>query len=190
MSAEPLDDLLEKLTSGDDAAAERVFRAYEPYLRMVVRRRLSPELRAKFDSVDIVQSVWVHVLRRFRVAGWRFASVAQLRAFLVQLTRHRFLDRLRQVKKSVEREEPLGPGQDALLWDSGPQPSEVAEADELWEQLLGLCPPAHHELLRLKREGALTGEVAARTGLNEGSVRRILSALSGRLARKRGEAGA
>ncbi len=186
MSSEPLNDLLEKLTGGDDAAAEQVFRAYEPYLRMVVRRRLSPELRVKFDSVDIVQSVWVHVLKRFRVAGWRFATVAQLRSFLVQLTRHRFLDRLRRVKNAVEREEPLG--QDALLPGSEPQPSEVAEADELWEQLLGLCPPAHHELLRLKRAGALTGEVAARTGLNEGSVRRILSALSGRLARKRAEA--
>ena len=35
-------DLTEKLADGDDEAAARVFRAYEPYLRMVVRQRLTP----------------------------------------------------------------------------------------------------------------------------------------------------
>ena len=57
MSSDSLDALLQKLTSGDAEAAGAVFLAYEPYLRMVVRRHLSPGLRAKFDSVDIVQSV-------------------------------------------------------------------------------------------------------------------------------------
>ena len=55
MTSDALDDLLEKLGSGDDAAAEEVFRAYEPYLRVVVRRMLPPNLRPKFDSVDVVQ---------------------------------------------------------------------------------------------------------------------------------------
>ena len=53
MSAEPLDALLEKLIAGDGAAAEEVFRSYEPFLRMVVRRQLSPELRAINPAADI-----------------------------------------------------------------------------------------------------------------------------------------
>jgi RNA polymerase sigma-70 factor (ECF subfamily) len=188
MSDEPLDLLLDRLTSGDADAAEQVFRTYEPYLRMVVRRRLSPEMRAKFDSLDIVQSVWAHLLKGFRETNWRFANVAHLRAFLVQLTRHRFIDRLRRDRLAIDREQPLGEGtgSDVLLSDA-PQPSELVQADELWEQLLELCPPAHQEILRLKREGALTSEIAARTGLHEGSVRRILQTLSRRLARRRGE---
>jgi RNA polymerase sigma-70 factor (ECF subfamily) len=188
VSAEPLDALLEKLTSGDDDAAEQVFRAYEPYLRMVIRRQLSPPLRAKFDSLDVVQSVWVHLLSSFRQAGLRFADAAHLRAFLVQLTRHRFIDRLRRHRHVLQREQPLGPGDfEESLLAGDPQPSDVAEAGELWEELLELCPPAHQEVLRLKREGALTAEVAARTGLHEGSVRRILRDLAQRLARRRGE---
>jgi len=188
VSVEPLDALLQKLTTGDDAAAEQVFRSYEPYLRMVVRRQLSPDLRAKFDSMDVVQSVWLHMLKGFREAGWRFTDTAHLRAFLVQLTRHRFIDRLRRHRTELAREQPmaLAEVEEVLLADD-PQPAEILQADELWEQLLELCPPAHREVLRLKREGALTSEVAARTGLHEGSVRRILNTLSRRLAHLRTE---
>src|SRR5438874_10483288 len=126
MSTEPLDVLLEKLTSGDDAAAEQVFRTYEPYLRMVVRRQLSPDLRAKFDSMDVVQSVWVHMLKGFREAGWRFADRTHLRAFLVQLTRHRFIDRLRRHRRALELEQPLSEGENELLADDS-RPDEFLQ---------------------------------------------------------------
>jgi RNA polymerase sigma-70 factor (ECF subfamily) len=190
LSADPIETLLTKLTSGDDAAAGQVFRTYEPYLRMVVRRQLSPPLRAKFDSMDIVQSVWVHMLRGFREAGWRFADASHLRAFLVQLTRHRFIDRLRRHHRTLEHEQRFTDGgAEHDLPGDDPLPDEVLQADELWEQLLDLCPPAHREVLRLKREGALTAEVAARTGLHEGSVRRILNTLARRLARRQGDDG-
>lgn len=185
MSAEPLDALLEKLTAGDAAAAEQVFCRYEPYLRMVVRRHLSPGLRAKFDSADIVQSVWADLVRGFRQAGWRFASATQLRAFLVRLTRDRFIDRFRQHRRAVEREQPLAAG--AELAGNSPRPSDVVRADELWQEMLDLCPAEHRDVLRLKREGLRSPEIAARTGLHEGSVRRILCDLGRRLARRRGD---
>jgi RNA polymerase sigma-70 factor (ECF subfamily) len=189
MSADPLDTLLEKLAGGDAEAAGRVFLAYEPYLRMVVRRHLSPGLRAKFDSVDIVQSIWADVLRGFREAGWRFADAAHLRAFLVRLTRHRFIDRLRQHRRTLEREQSLTAGDwEATIPATDPQPDDLVQADELWQEMLDLCPPEHREVLRLKREGVLTPEVAARMGLHEGSVRRILCTLSRRLARRHAKA--
>jgi RNA polymerase sigma-70 factor (ECF subfamily) len=184
-----LDSLLENLSSDDPLVTEQAFRAYEPYLRMVVRRRLPPEMRTKFDSVDIVQSVWVHMIKSFREAGRRFTDARHLRAFLTQLTHHRLIDRLRRHRLAVAIEEPLDQeSYEKVASQAGEQPVDVLVADELWEQMLELCPPAHHELLRLKRAGALTAEVAARTGLNEGSVRRIIQDLSKRLARKRQEA--
>ena len=187
MTTDPLDSLLEKLTAGDDGAAERVFLAYEPYLRMVVRRHLSPALRAKFDSVDIVQSVWADVLRGFREAGWRFADAAHLRAFLTRLTRHRFIDRMRKHRRAVEREQSLTVGDwEQTLRAADAQPNDVVQAEELWQHLLELCPPEHRDVLRLKREGVRTAEVAARAGLNEGSVRRILCNLARQLARREG----
>src|SRR6516162_8865066 len=107
MTAAPLDDLLTRLCSGDMDAAQQVFLTYEPYLRKVVRRQLTSRLRTRFDSMDIVQSVWRDLYDGFCHAGWRFESTAQLQAFLVKVTRNRFIDRCRKHSASLDREESL-----------------------------------------------------------------------------------
>ena len=49
-----------------------------------------------------------------------------------------------------------------------------AQADELWTQMLELCPPQHRPLLELKKQGLSLDEIAARTGLHPSSVRRAI----------------
>jgi RNA polymerase sigma-70 factor (ECF subfamily) len=179
MKVDSLDALLKRLGGGDAAAAQEAFVAYEPVLRQVVRRQLPPQLRPKFDSVDVVQSVWADVLHGCSESGWRFRDVGHLRAFLVTMTRNRFIDRLRQHQAAVAHEQPLEDTAPNVLPPSRePRPSETVQADELWEQMLAMSPPAHHELLRLKRQGYSTREVADRTGLHEDSVHRILRNLA------------
>jgi RNA polymerase sigma-70 factor (ECF subfamily) len=183
MSTERVDRLLEQLNSGDTAAAEQVFRTYEPYLRMLVRRQLSAPLRAKFDSMDVVQSVWADVLEGVREAGWHFNDRVHLQAFLVRLAKNRFIDRCRKHRPALSHEEPLADNLPSVsIASAEPRPSEVAQRNELWDQMLSLCPPAHHELLRLKRQGLALAEIADRTGLHESSVRRILYDLAKRFA--------
>lgn len=182
---DPLNKLLTQLTSGDDAAAAEVFVKYEPYLRMVVRKNLTPSLRTKFDSMDIVQSIWADLIRGFREAGWRFVDAQHLRAFLVQLTRNRFIDRIRRHRTALAREQSMEPsGQQMKLLANDPKAEQVAEAEELWGQIMELCPVEHREILQMKRAGAATADVAARTGLHEGSVRRILCGVADKLAQK------
>jgi RNA polymerase sigma-70 factor (ECF subfamily) len=183
MSADALDELIDRLNEGDASAAERAFLAYEPYLRMAVRRRLSGRLRSKLDSMDIVQSVWADVLGGFRDAGWRFTDRAQLRAFLVRIARNRLIDRHRQLHRALEHEQALADtSADDLPLAQGPRPSEIAQGNELWTRLLEQCAPVHREILVLRREGLLLTEIAARTGLHEGSIRRILYELAERLS--------
>jgi RNA polymerase sigma-70 factor (ECF subfamily) len=179
----PLEALLAKLGAGDDAAAQEVFRTYEPCLRALVRRMLPVQMRCKFDSDDVLQSVFADLWRGFREAGWQFTSAGHLRAFLIKVTRNRFIDRVRQNRKPVALQQslPTEGGAD-LLAGTDDRPSEVAQADELWERMLALCPTQHRRLLELRRDGHTLHEIAAEIGLHESSVRRILYDLARRLA--------
>jgi RNA polymerase sigma-70 factor (ECF subfamily) len=187
MTADPLENLLLALREGDPRAIEQVFVSYLPFLRLVARRQMPRQLRAKFDSVDVVQSVWASLLRGFAEGRWQFTTTDQLRAFLVTVTRRRLSDRLRHYQGTLENEQPLGKDEPDRWPSAGqPRPSELAQADDLWEKMLALCPPAHHEVLRLKRQGLALQDIAARTGLHEGSVRRILRKLARQLALESG----
>jgi RNA polymerase sigma factor (sigma-70 family) len=175
------DDLLGQLSRGEVAAAEALFQAYTPYLRAIVRRQLSDRLRAKFDSADVVQSVWVQVVHRLRRDGWQVGDEGQLRALLATIARRRLVSRARRHLHASD----TGGSSDVL--DSvpeayNPRPSEAVQADELWARMLALCPPEHHDVLRLRREGLSLVEIAAHTGLHEGSVRRLLRRLFRELA--------
>lgn len=183
MEAPPLENLLELLSNGDPEAIEQVFVNVAPGLRSLVRRRMSKALRSKFDSEDVVLSVWTDLLSGFREGRWNFGTAGELRAFLITATRRRLIDRVRQHRRAIERERTLGPDEDVLqLSSAAAGPSAVARGNELWRQLQALCPPAHRELLSLKRQGLPLAEIAARTGLHASSVRRILYDLAKRLA--------
>jgi RNA polymerase sigma-70 factor (ECF subfamily) len=99
------------------------------------------------------------------------------------VARNRLIDRRREHHRAIEQERPLD---DLKLHEQPrtdqPRPSEVAQGEELWQRMLESCPPAHQEILRLKREGFPLTEIAVRTGLHEGSIRRILYNLASRLA--------
>jgi RNA polymerase sigma factor (sigma-70 family) len=176
-----LEQLLTRLHDGDIEAAEQLFRSYEPYLRLLVRRQLSGDLRAKFDSLDIIHSVWTDLLDGFRSARWQFDDPNQLRAFLVKATQHRLIDKARRHLRPGSREEPLQTrGRHPA--SPAPSPTDEAAAHELWDKLLMLCPPQHRALLDLKRQGFALAEIAERTGLHASSVRRILYDLARRAA--------
>ncbi len=188
MADTPADALIDQLARGDMQAAGALFDAYAPYLRALVRRQLSDQLRAKFDSTDVVQSVWVQVVRRLGRDGWSVDDEARLRALLATIARRRLLTRVRQLSADVATERPTGAEAEAVPDDSRHRPSEVVQAEELWTTMLDLCPPEHHPVLILRREGLPLAEIAGRTGLHEGSVRRILRRLSRELAMRVGSA--
>jgi RNA polymerase sigma factor (sigma-70 family) len=186
MSTESLDTLLVKLSNGEDSAAERVFRDYEPLLRSMVRRRPTPTLRVKFDSMDVVQSVWADLLEAYRAKGWQFTDRDHLRAFLARVTYNHFLIQCRRNRNALRSERPMPETESPTIPACGqPRPSQVVQAVELWEAILDDCSPAHGEILQLKRQGLALGEIATRTGLHESSVRRILYELARKLADER-----
>jgi RNA polymerase sigma-70 factor (ECF subfamily) len=174
--------LFEKLNNGDADAVEKIVLAYEPQLRTLVRRQLPQSYRAKFDSSDVMQSVWASVLEGLREDSWRFTGEAHLRAFLVRMALFRFIDLCRHHRNSLGRERPLAVlDAKRVRAARNDQPSEIMRAHELLDRLLKICPPAHHELVRLRALGYPLAEIAARTGFHESSIRRIFYDLARRL---------
>lgn len=179
MTDSSIDALVARLRNGDAGAAEELVRTYEPFLRMVIRRQLSASQRSKFDSVDIVQSIWMDVLEGFSRPQWQFANQTQLQAFLVKIAKNRLIDRWRQQQGMA--------GLTQILSDdieTNDTPSQEAISSELWTHLLSLCPPHHRPILELKRQGYKIVEIADSIGMHAGSIRRILSDLSKRLTQQ------
>ncbi|QDV85711.1 RNA polymerase sigma factor [Planctomycetes bacterium TBK1r] len=168
-------ELLGRLNGGDAIATEEVFVRFEPYLRMIVRRQISGRLNAKFDSSDIVQSIWADLLIGFRNGRWRFDDGKHLRAFLAKATQNRFLDRVRRQQGALHHERTLTRVDEEQLTPADPsRPSTQAHLNELWSNLLHACSPQHRQILEMKRHGKSLAEIAAATGFHESSVRRIL----------------
>ena len=159
--SDTLESLLVRLNAGDRLAVKQMFLLFEPYMRMVIHRRINGSLRAKFDSADVVQSVWADFVAGMQKSKWTFENIDQLRAFLVKMTRNRFIDRLRKHRETLRREIKLATDNvDALPADRCPRVSENFYAEELWQQMIEVCPSAHYELLTLKRQGASIAEIA------------------------------
>lgn len=168
-----LDELVRRLSTSDDSAAEELYAEIAPYLQLVVRRNLPRRLRAKFDSIDIVQSVWADFIDGLHRGRWQFEKAAQVRAFLLTSARNRLIDRVRQFRVAVEHERPLN-AESAGFEGREPRPSQYAQANDLWERVFNICPAEHRELLEMKAAGASLATIAKRTGLHVDSIRRIL----------------
>jgi RNA polymerase sigma-70 factor (ECF subfamily) len=98
------------------------------------------------------------------------------------MARRRLVSRFRHYRAAAEREQSRAASPNCAAAAGQPRPSEVAQAGELWDRMLTLCPPDHRDVLRLRRNGLSLAEIAARTGLHEGSVRRVLRLLARRLS--------
>ncbi|MGH7192603.1 MAG: RNA polymerase sigma factor, partial [Candidatus Saccharimonadales bacterium] len=102
-----LDELARQLSHDGGFAADDLYKEISPYLRLVVRRSLPRRLRAKFDSIDIVQSVWAGFIDGLQRGRWRFEGAAQLRAFLRKSARNRLIYRVRHFRVAAEHERQL-----------------------------------------------------------------------------------
>jgi RNA polymerase sigma-70 factor (ECF subfamily) len=172
--------LLDRIRNGDEGAARELLERHEAQVRLVVRRQLPKILRARFDSLDFVQSVWASFFRRIQAGPERFEEPRCLVAFLAQAAKNKVIDQHRRAasrKCDVRREEPMWAGAFREVAADQDTPSELAQAEEALDRLCDLLPAGRREILRLKADGLSTREIADRLGLGERTVRRALMEL-------------
>lgn len=161
----PFPALLARLREGDAGAWDEFHRRYEPLVRRIARRWLSPSLRRQADSTDVTQSVFRAALEG--VPGTPFEHEGRLIAWLGVVTRHR-VARLSRRQRGPGGGE-LGPlDDDALVRLGGLSPEEAAQRAEELHRLksaLDALPPAEREVILLRDfDGLSFEELAARMG--------------------------
>jgi RNA polymerase sigma-70 factor (ECF subfamily) len=182
--------LLVRVRTGDAESARDLIQRFESEVRAMVRGRLPQALRSQFDSMDFVQAIWESVLINDSQDLDRFTSAQHFRGFLAGVARNKVFaehrKRTRTRRYNLKREEPLyvrrgGRDRPRDLPAPDPTPSEDVQARDRYEQLVEGRSPQEVEVVDLRCQGLTFEEIAARTGLGERSVRRIIDALRARM---------
>jgi RNA polymerase sigma-70 factor (ECF subfamily) len=178
--------MMQRVADGSQEAARELFQRYGPHIRRVVRRRLDPRLRPKFDSIDFVQEVWTSFFAH-ELQKDRFERPENLMRLLVTMTYHKVTDafrkRLQSQQYDVNREHSLDSStvtRNGDLISGEPSPAQVAETEEEWRRLLQRFPERSQLILNMLRHGYDPTEIAKRLVVNPKTVRRLIEELGGR----------
>lgn len=196
---QPDEALVAAARRGDRAAMEALLLHWLPGLREFVRTRMSPLLRTRETSEDLVQSSCRELLAAMGDVEYRGAEAFRGWLFTAVLNKVRKRERdLRAERRDPRRERAIDGAPSAALPIGGPgTPSQAAIARENAERLraaIAGLPDEYREVLSLARLSQLPrAEIARRLGRSEASVRslltRALQALSERLGPDRSSAG-
>jgi len=174
--------LLTDLRAGDPAAVAEVSRRYGGFLRAAIRRKLHPGLRARLDSMDVVQDVWASFLN-LPADRLDFRNSDDLLKFLTQVAYNRtvelFRKRFETQRDDIHRELPLDalPGGREVFPGPTPTPSVCVSAGEEWERLLGQFPEPQRVILRRLQEGHDNRDIAKMANVSLATVNRVVRRL-------------
>ena len=178
-------ELLYRWRTGDQAAADALYRRYAQQLCALAEKNIGERLGRRVGPEDIVQSVFRSFFRRSRDGEFQIDHSNSIWRLLVRLTWHRIkrqAERHTQGKRDVRAEvhraanDPLP---EAMAQD--PTPAESAALnDELEAALVGLDTSAP-EIVSLCIQGFSTSEIAAKLGCSRWKIRRLLDRVGHRL---------
>jgi RNA polymerase sigma factor (sigma-70 family) len=166
-------ELLARARMGDSAAVAALYQAHARRVMAIVRRRLSPALRAKYDTMDLAQSVFVEVLRELpRLTDKGEAAFANLLAVKAE----------NKVRLKLRRHVgPNGRRREARLGSDDGRPARDADVaaaaasrddDAKLTRILSELDATSRRIMRLHSEGASFGDIAAGLGLDSAEAAR------------------
>ena len=177
---DPISTYFREGCKGDRRAMEKLLERHLDWIERFAHRKLSPLLRAKTETGDIVQDALVQFLRhgpRFTISNDR-----QLRALLARIVEnvlHDKYDWFTALRRTVAKERPLPPDTVLNLAPSegtGRTPSQIVHKNEqeAWVRLgLELLEPEDRRVLILRDWDGLTYiEIGEQLKVSEFAARR------------------
>jgi RNA polymerase sigma-70 factor (ECF subfamily) len=179
--------LLADLRNGDEMAAEQLYKRYAHRLKALAEKKTGKDLANRFDSEDVIQSVFRCFFERARhglydvpTGGdlWPLLLVIALQKVRAYGTFHR------AGRRNVAREQPVADADPAGL--ALPQ-TRPADSDSLLhliaEETLNQLPPLHRQVARWRLEGYDHEEIAHKAGRSKRTIERIFQECRGILQR-------
>jgi RNA polymerase sigma-70 factor (ECF subfamily) len=179
-------DLLLRAKAGDEGAIRLFLSRFGREVQMMVRARLPRQLRNQYDSADFVQAVWQSFFAELPHDSPNFQKVAHLRKYLNGVARNKIYEQHRRLtrteKYDIRREERLyirrgDRDVPREIISPGPSPSQAAQAVDRLDRLIAGRSQREVDIIQLRRVGLTFGEIAARTGVNERTARRIIDSV-------------
>lgn len=191
MTQEPAknDDFWQRLGEADEEALATLLREYESEIRRAASVRLGPLLRPHLDSLDLVQSVFITLLKGLRDDKFHVAGPQQLVALSAEIIRRKVAQVWKRMKRRTELNNNLGGSQEddehtVVGRNEAPDPATEAAVNEGLARMLSEVDEADRRLLELRLEGYTTAEAARALNADPDVLRVRLSRLRRKLTER------
>ena len=181
-------ELVALAQGGDNAALDQLCKVYGERVQRIVRFRMGGELRAKLESMDLVQDAFVAAVRD--LDKFEYRDEGDFLRWLSRIAENRIrdnLDKLHANKRDIRREIPLNGhrrgGENSFVKTIGPADSVtpsviMSKREELnkLEKAMEKLRPEYRDVIVLVRiEGLSHKEAAKRMGKRPDSTRALFS---------------
>jgi RNA polymerase sigma-70 factor (ECF subfamily) len=192
--SESFADFMDRLRSGDDAAARELFGRFAHQLIALALQHIGAGLRHKVDPEDVVQSAYKSFFVRYGEGNLDLVNWNSLWGLLTLITVRKCAERAayhRAQCRDAAREVSPPRGEEAAPWlepfGREPTPLEAAVLSETLERLFAGVDEDERPVLELSLQGYTTREISERLGRAERTVRLLREGVRHRLERMQRE---
>lgn len=181
-------ELMQRVRSGDEAAATELVRLYEPFIRRAARVRLGDAReRRLLDASDICQSVLASFFVRAALGQYELDKPQQLVRLLEAMARNKIVDQVRKRAAAPPSIEPLPPdAAGGMPFDAGSAPSERVARQDLLQEFRKRLSADERQLAEQRTLGREWTEIATALGGSPEAFRKKLARGVDRVAREMG----
>lgn len=185
-------ELMRRWQTGDESAAETLFRRYFTRLHTLIQTRLSAKMAVRFDADDVVQSAFRSFFNGARDGRFVLKHAGDLWRLLaaIAINKIRHEERRHSAdKRSLNVEQlplPLRDGVDQeIAWLAhDPTPEEAAILADEMEALLRPLEAEQRRIVELRLQGHSLDEIAVEVRRSQRTVRRTMELIKQRLERR------
>ena len=187
MPSDPsFNEFIRRVGGGDEEAAARLVRDFEPVVRRVLRARLRDVgARREFDSMDICQSVLANFFVRAVAGQYDLKEPDDLIKLLLTMTRNKVAEKMRRQRRlRRDSRRTKGGVEELALASRDPSPSSVVADKELLEKARQCLSEEERQLVELRGQGFSWEEVSDALGGTAGARRNQLARALDRVAQE------